>query len=279
MSAWRYTSLEDFLASHELTVDGKLNDGWGADVLVKGCEVTATILFADITAFSSRTADMTPTETLLYVNTFFAWITAEALQHGRGVVDKYIGDEVMVIFAKEFGSADPFAEAVQTARWICEHDVLDYAPHIGIATGPVVVGHVGSPLKHNTSVFGAAVAMASRCAGVKPHVPDDKFANHIISFPSENWGERKIDDLIKGLRTRMPDGTIEEDPQDKWSLTEPFPTEMKNLGDVQVRQILDVNHLRINQGWSAESRAREALDDLRKHNRYWPGGRETTGGD
>lgn len=104
---WRYPSLEDFLTASELTIDGRLDDGWGGDVFVKGREIEATTLFADISSFSARTADMTPTETLVYVNTFFTWITEEALRHSAGVVDKYIGDEVMVIFAKEFGSTDP----------------------------------------------------------------------------------------------------------------------------------------------------------------------------
>lgn len=73
MAPWRYTSLEDFLTAAELSVDGRLDDGWGADVFIKGRELeNAAVLFADISGFSARTADMTPTETLIYVNTFFA---------------------------------------------------------------------------------------------------------------------------------------------------------------------------------------------------------------
>src|SRR3954469_7839362 len=106
----RFHSLADFLASTMNHVDGVLDDGWGFEFPVKGREIEATVLFADITSFSTRTMDMSPAATLVYVQNFFAWITAEAL-HGRpGIVDKYIGDEVMVVFSKEFGSEDPFTD-------------------------------------------------------------------------------------------------------------------------------------------------------------------------
>jgi hypothetical protein len=47
----KYNSLEDFLISNRLTVDGTLDDGWGAQFAVKGREVEVAILFADIAGF------------------------------------------------------------------------------------------------------------------------------------------------------------------------------------------------------------------------------------
>src|SRR5262245_33153559 len=132
---YRYHSLEDFLISHPLSVDGVFNDGWGASVSVKGREIQAAILFADISGFSSRTLGLSPTETLAFVNTFFTWITAEALRVGPAIVDKYIGDEIMVLFSPAFGSNDAFADAVNTARRMGENDFLDFCPHMGIAAG------------------------------------------------------------------------------------------------------------------------------------------------
>ena len=163
---YRYQSPADYLISKRLHVDAQLDDGWGAEFPLKGRELEATILFSDISSFSARTLDLTPVETLGFVNNFFSWITAEALQGGRGIVDKYIGDALMIVFSKEFGAEDPFVEAVQAARWMGEHDVLSFVPHIGIASGPVVAGYVGTPLRYDASVFGAPVALAARCAGV-----------------------------------------------------------------------------------------------------------------
>ena len=65
---YRYNSLEDFLIFKPLSVDGQLDDGWGAIFSVKGCEIKATILFVDITSFSKRTFGLSPTETLIFVN-------------------------------------------------------------------------------------------------------------------------------------------------------------------------------------------------------------------
>jgi len=66
-----YKSLEDFLISNPLSVDGVLNDGFNALFPVKGSEIEATILFTDIANFASRTSDLTSTETLIFVNNFF----------------------------------------------------------------------------------------------------------------------------------------------------------------------------------------------------------------
>ncbi len=275
-SSWRFPSLDDFLTASELTVDGQLDDGWGADVTVKGREIDAAILFGDISGFSSRTSDLTPVETLVYVNTFFTWITAEALRDGHGIIDKYIGDEVMVVFAREFGSEDPFVDAVQTARRICEHDVLDYQPHIGIASGVVVVGYVGTPLAHNCSVFGAPVALAARCAGVAANLPDNEFAPHCITFPAASWGARDLAAVIEPQRYRDPETgeiKIDDASRDKWRLVDAFATAAKNLGEIEVRQVVDAMSLRIN-NFTVEDRAREGVKTLRESNRYWPDGRD-----
>lgn len=77
---YRYHSLEDFLISTRLSVDGVFDDRWGAAILVKGRKIEAAILFADISSFSSRTLNLSSTKTLAFVNTFFTGITAEALR-------------------------------------------------------------------------------------------------------------------------------------------------------------------------------------------------------
>ena len=105
---YEYKTLEDYLISHPLTVNTELDDGGGAYYPVKGIELEATILFADISGFSRRTFDMSPIETLVFTNNFFSWITAEAIIGKPCIIDKYIGDEIMLLFSKEFGSDDPF---------------------------------------------------------------------------------------------------------------------------------------------------------------------------
>ena len=169
-----YASLEDFLASQMLTVDGALDDGWNAQFIVRGREIHAAVLFADISGFSARTAKLDPTETLAFVNHFFAWITAEALRTRPGIVDKYIGDELMIVFSEEFGSKDPFLDAAQAARWMGQNDAFAFSPHIGIACGKVIVGYVGTPKRYNCSVFGAPVGIGvCSTGGIATHTPTE----------------------------------------------------------------------------------------------------------
>jgi class 3 adenylate cyclase len=267
---YRYNSLEDFLVSNQLTVDGRLNDGWGAVFPIKGREIQATILFADIAGFSRRTLDLSPTETLIFVNNFFAWISAEALPDSNGIVDKYIGDELMIVFSKEFGSQDPFLEAIEAARWMAEHDALSFTPHMGIASGPVIVGYVGTPVKYNCSVFGSPVALAARCAAIRPEMGEDgpMFSSSIV-FPAGEWGERVFSSVFPPEKYKDIDGSIKERPH-AWDLRSPRKVKPKNLPECEVREIVTCSmHL---PSQSAEERARASLDLLRAHGRYWPTG-------
>lgn len=223
--SYEFHSLEDFLIASKLTIDEQLDDGWGASYPLKGREIDATVLFADITGFSARTRDMPPGATLLFVNWFFTWVTAEALRGGKGIIDKYIGDELMIVFSKEFGSDDPFVEAVQTARWMAQHDVWNFVPHVGIASGRVIVGYVGTPIKYNCSVFGLPVALASRCAGIKPKT--DSYYSTPIIFPADEWADRDLDEVLPP-----------SDGHQDWELLPPQSEPLKNMGANDVRALV-----------------------------------------
>jgi class 3 adenylate cyclase len=84
-------------------------------------------------------------ETLVFVNHFISWMTAEALQNVPCIIDKYIGDEIMIVFSNEFGTKDHFAAALNAAKSFLEFDEWGFSPHIGIASGVVTVGYVGTP--------------------------------------------------------------------------------------------------------------------------------------
>ena len=254
MHRLRFNSLEDYLSSMPADVDGTLNDGWGFEFPVKGREIDAAVLFADITSFSTRTLEMTPAETLIFVQTFFAWVTAEALSGRPGIVDKYIGDEVMVVFSQEFGSEDPVADAVAAAAAMSRHDVHRFRPHIGIAAGPVIVGYAGTALRYNVSVFGRPVALAARCAAVGP---EDEHVSSSIVLPIDTWGSRQFDDVVP------PDIPVRRFRQQA-----PRRVDIKGLGQIEVVEIQNMSAWFGN--WSAEDRPAEGLKHLKAQNRYWP---------
>lgn len=261
MVQYRYNSLEDYLISHPLTIDAQLDDGWGANFPVKGREIEATILYSDISYFSARTLNLSSTEILIFVNNFFSWITAEALRESHGIVDKYIGDEIMIIFSKEFGSEDPFKEAVQAARWMSEHDVLGFCPHIGIASGKVTVGYVGTPLKYSCSVFGTPVTFANRCTSVKLKIQ----VSSSIVFLAKEWEGRNFEEVIPPLKIKNSNGQMQEMPQ-VWQLLEPRTEALKNIGNFEIQEL--VNTLIHRPMQSMEERAKEALEMLRQAGLY-----------
>ena len=264
-----YNSLEDFLISSYLSVDGHVNSGvFGATSPVKGREIEATILFADISGFSGRTLSLSSTETLIFANNFFSWISTQALRGSSGIVDKYIGDEIMIVFSEEFGSDNPFIEAIETARYISEFDVLGYVPHMGIASGIVTIGYVGTPIKYSCSVYGAPVTLAARCANIKQIPPDVNTSySSSIFFPAAEWKDREFNSVFSPRKDRFPDGTIEETPH-SWKKLNPRTEHLKNIGDVEILEIINGRVRFLSQ--SAEERAKESLRSLAEIGRYWP---------
>lgn len=264
---YKYQALEDYLISQQLTVDGQLDDGWGAVFPVKGKEIHASVLFADITSFSSRTINLSSTETLIFVNNFFAWISAEALRNTRGIVDKYIGDELMIVFSREFGSDDPLLEALQAARWMCEHDALSFVPHIGIASGQVTVGYVGTPIKYNCSVFGSPVALAARCASMLPTVDDASIYSSRIVFPESEWQDREFEEVFPPRTYERNEG---EEPHyvQVWKLLPAEQVELNNIGSYELRAVAKASHSI--PSISAAERAQLSLRILAEQGRYWP---------
>jgi hypothetical protein len=90
MVRYPYHSLEDS-SPPRCSPSTRLSTTDGRQVPRQGARDRGNGALADITGFSARTLNLDPTETLAFVNHFFAWITAEALRGRLGIVDKYIG--------------------------------------------------------------------------------------------------------------------------------------------------------------------------------------------
>jgi hypothetical protein len=243
-------------------VDGVVDDGADKLFAVKGREIEAAVLFADIAGFSAKTAGLTPTETLIFVNHFFCWITAEALEGAAAVIDKYIGDAVMLVFSPELGSADPFGDALRTAGRIAHYDPFGFCPHIGIASGPVVVGFVGTERKYNCSVFGRPVTLAARCAGVKPRTADTDAG--YMAFPAAEWGNRVFEVMFPLKRYGRSDGL---------HAFEMLPVQQEDLKNVGTTDVICVVRTA---SWFPstlpEERAKAAANNLRASGHYRPRG-------
>lgn len=270
-----YKSLDDFLISMPHTVDATVKFGPELSYPVKGREIEATVLFSDISGYSARTLDLSPAETLAFVNQFFTWMTAMALRGTHGIVDKYIGDEMMIVFSEEFGSEDAFGEAVRVARRMGAQDLFGFVPHVGIASGRVIVGHAGTPLMYNCSVFGGPVALAARCAGIRPDEPEETeggFPSYgcSITFPEADWGGRQFDNFFPPTKCRDGEGRIVTERPTTWELLPARTVTPKNMRELEIREAVD--RAIYFPETPPEVSARETVEQMRAANRYWPPG-------
>lgn len=142
------------------------------EVLLGGENREVTTLFADIEGFTPLSQGMPPQEVIALLNETMEHLTA-AVEAEGGVVDKYVGDEVMALFGAPLSHGDDALRAVRAAlrmraamaRLNAERaergqDTVHIA--IGISTGLVVAGNMGSASRLNYTVVGEAVNLAAR---------------------------------------------------------------------------------------------------------------------
>ncbi|MCB1302777.1 MAG: hypothetical protein KDK37_00775 [Leptospiraceae bacterium] len=141
-----------------------------------GETVEATVLFSDIRGFTTLSEDMSPEAVVSLLNDHFTALSSAVEEYG-GTVDKYIGDAIMAVFglghgplAKTHGeSALRAAEAILAAvEKQNERRPEDRRIRIGVGlhTGPVVAGNIGSPSRMDYTVIGDTVNLASRLEGL-----------------------------------------------------------------------------------------------------------------
>lgn len=132
----------------------------------------ATILFSDIRDFTTLCEGRPPEQILEMLNHYLTEVTG-AIEANKGVVDKYIGDAVMALFGAPISSADDVSNALAAALAMkARVDSMNAVNRdngmpllntgIGLHTGEVVAGNLGSINRMNYTVIGDAVNLASR---------------------------------------------------------------------------------------------------------------------
>jgi class 3 adenylate cyclase len=147
-----------------------------------GSRRIATILFSDIRNFTPLTERSEPEEVVRLLNTYFTAMVRIVFKYG-GTLDKFLGDGLMAVFAVPFDLPDAEQRAVATALEMVEwveafNQQAGFGPTspnrlqigIGIATGPVVAGNIGSVERMEFTCIGDTVNFASRLEGVTKSV-------------------------------------------------------------------------------------------------------------
>jgi class 3 adenylate cyclase len=164
-------------------VDPRVVEGLiaGPALAAEGQRRVMTVLFCDVKGFTSTSEGMTPQGLVKVMNRYFSTMSAPIRRH-QGVIDKYIGDAIMAYWGP------PFADDAEQAPLasLAALEMLQLVPQlraelpellgvrtlpntfdirIGIATGEVLVGSIGSELMMSYTVMGDTVNLASRLEG------------------------------------------------------------------------------------------------------------------
>jgi class 3 adenylate cyclase len=208
----KYHSLRNFLEKNQPTINRICYDGAlrnANEFPLYGIHVEGAVLFADLPGYSALARRSSPEECAFMTNHFFAWIEASAIRHYGGIVDKFIGDEVMIIFTSKFNAEDPLESALRTAKTILDADVFAFEPKIGIAQGEFLIAAVGTRQRFDVSVIGHTVNLAARCVG--------KAEPALI--------------MVASTDRQLAEGIFEGE---MWEIQGPLSEEFKNVGNTEV---------------------------------------------
>jgi len=142
------------------------------ELLLQNRKAEVSVLFADIRSFTTLSEHMPPEQVIGMLNEYFEALTAVVFAYD-GVLDKFVGDELMAVFGLTGGDDCGATAAVHAAMAMQETVSLlmegfreqgrsTFEVGIGINTGEVVVGNVGSKNRMDYTVIGDVVNVAAR---------------------------------------------------------------------------------------------------------------------
>jgi class 3 adenylate cyclase len=135
-----------------------------------------TVLFSDVRNFTRISETLSPDKLVALLNEYFTEMAAVIFEY-QGSLDKFIGDAIVAVFGSLIPLENQAATAVRAAvrmmirmrflreKWLAQYGVL-MEMGVGINTGEVFLGNVGSPERMEFTVLGDVVNVASRFSGL-----------------------------------------------------------------------------------------------------------------
>ncbi|MDZ8053349.1 MAG: adenylate/guanylate cyclase domain-containing protein [Aulosira sp. ZfuVER01] len=140
-------------------------------------ETEVTALFADITNFTKMSSTMQPRQVIAMLNEYFEVIVEEIVFRYEGTLEKYIGDALFAIWGAPYSKADDAQQAIQAAidmqwavlrlnqQWV-QQGKQPIQIHIGLNTGKVAAGNIGSEKLIQYATIGDTTNVTSRICNV-----------------------------------------------------------------------------------------------------------------
>lgn len=192
-----------------------------------GEEREVTILFADLRGFTTLSETLPPREVVGLLNRYLDRMSAAIEAHG-GVIDKFIGDEIMALFGAPLAQSDSADRAIAAARamraaladlnteFAAEgHPRLAFG--IGINTAHVVAGNIGSHRRLNYSVIGDGVNIAARLQTLTRnpfHATDIILSAATLQATRQPWPTRDLGQVaLKGRVGELSVHALKDTPQ------------------------------------------------------------------
>ena len=146
------------------------------EVELSGKRIDGTVIFADIAGFTQIAEEIGPEEIVSILNKYFSLIT-RACELNHGMVDKYLGDGIMLVFGAPQPDENHRFHAISCAllmQRLVDHENTQREQHglfpikfkIGINSGLMLAGNMGSRERMEYTVVGDAVNLASRLCSI-----------------------------------------------------------------------------------------------------------------
>ena len=173
-----------------------------------------TVLFCDMRGFTQMSETMEPTQLQALLNTVFSRLT-DHIRRNRGTIDKYMGDCVMAFWGAPVDTPDHASLAVKTAlemsaaiRLLNEEHRAEGLPEIGIGiglnTGTMCVGDMGSDIRRSYTVIGDSVNLGSRLEGLSKTYGVDIVVSESTRRQAPHFAWQELDKVrVKGKDTAV----------------------------------------------------------------------------
>jgi adenylate cyclase len=173
-----------------------------------------TVLFSDIRGFTTMSEQLEPEALVELLNEYFGKMT-DVIFSQDGTLDKYIGDAIMAVWGAPVPQSDHAVRACQAALGMVsglaalaadwrQRGLPEFDIGIGINTGPMVVGNMGSARRLSYTVIGDNVNLGSRLEGL-----NKMYGSHIIASEATVQAVRGVVvvrelDLVRVKGKRLP---------------------------------------------------------------------------